>query len=92
MNANDLPYPPSETDSIRAESLRMKAAAQEPELGDVVDSIDDAAAKMKTVVRNVVREKTDLMFGDARSLIRDQPLAAMAIVGAVAYLVGRLGR
>lgn len=63
-------------------------AAPAPELGDVIDSIDDAAATLKTVAQNGF----DRVLEDARTLIRDQPLVAVALAAAVAYVVGRMGR
>jgi hypothetical protein len=59
-----------------------------PELGDVIDALDDAAASLKVVVRN----QTDSLLGGMRRFVRDQPLMAMAIAGATAYLIGRLRR
>lgn len=64
------------------------STAVAPELGDVVDSLDDAAATFKAIVKN----EADSLLNDFRALIRDQPITSLAIAGALAYLLGRAGR
>ena len=59
-----------------------------PELGDVIDALDDAAATFKVVVRNQARS----VFEEMRNFVRDQPLVALALAGGVAFLFGRLRR
>lgn len=82
MTSNDLPLPDLTSDLPRAD------ASAAPELGDVLDSIEDAAATMGRVICN----EADYLVDDVRGLIREQPVAAVAVVGAVAYLLGRLTR
>ncbi|MBL0163362.1 MAG: hypothetical protein IPP82_06875 [Xanthomonadales bacterium] len=64
------------------------SAAPAPALGDVIDAVDDAAATFKAVVRN----EADSLLHDFRSLIREQPITSIAVAGALAYLIGRVGR
>ncbi|HET9033584.1 MAG TPA: hypothetical protein VFN25_11825 [Dokdonella sp.] len=64
------------------------AAAVAPQLGDVIDGIQDTAATLKSVVRN----ETDSLLNDFRDLIRDQPIASVAVAGTLAFLIGRIGR
>ncbi|MEO7012688.1 MAG: hypothetical protein ABI127_00135 [Dokdonella sp.] len=84
MNSSDLPILPEMATEIPGAS----AAASPAELGDVIDSIEDAAATLSRVVRGEAQS----MVEDVRSLIREQPIVAVSVVGAVAYLFGRLMR
>ncbi|MEZ5463136.1 hypothetical protein [Dokdonella sp.] len=63
-------------------------ASAAPELGDVVDALDEAASSLKAVVRHQARS----VFDDVDSYVRDQPLVALAIAGGVGYLIARLTR
>ncbi len=78
-------FPSAEFDGTHPSTLAAEAA---PELGDVIESIDEAANSFKSVVKN---EADSLLF-DFRTLIREQPIASIAIAGALAYLMGRIGR
>ena len=59
-----------------------------PELGDVIDALDDAAASLKVVVKNGTKSIVD----DISHFVHRRPLAAVVMAGAAAYLVGRLSR
>lgn len=83
MISNDLPLP-----DLTPDFPQVNATASPAELGDVLDSIEDAAATLGRVITNEAESLVD----DVRGLIRDQPVAAVAVVGAVAYLLGRLMR
>ncbi len=83
MSSNDLPLP-----DPAPELAGAHAVAPTPELGDVVDSIEDAASTLGRVVCG----EAESMVNDVRSLIREKPIAAVATVGAVAYLFGRIMR
>lgn len=64
----------------------QEAAPPEPELGDVIFALDQAAATLKAIVRNRSRS----MLTEAREFVRDQPLTIVALALGVAYLYGRL--
>lgn len=83
MISSDIPRA-----EVTHKSFRVDAAAPAPALGDVIDSIDDAAATFGRIIRNEAHSLTD----DVRGMIREQPVMAVAVVGAVAYLLGRLMR
>ena len=84
MTSSDIPVVPE----LAPEFVPIHANATPAELGDVVDSIEDAAATLG----RVVREEAQSMVDDVRSLIREKPLAAISVVGAVAWVFGRLMR
>ena len=88
MITNDLPTADLPTADIDRPLAPGMAASPAPELGDVIDAIDDAASSLKSVVKN----EADSLLMDFRSLIRDQPITSIAIAGALAYLIGRVGR
>ena len=73
---------------VTPESARADAMALPAELGDVVDSIEDAAVTFGRVVTNEAEE----LVNDVRNMIHEQPIAAVAVVGAAAYLLGRFMR
>ncbi len=80
-----------ETPSVSNMAAAASASAtteSRPELGDAIDSIEDAALTLKRAVRN----ETDALVDEARGIIREQPLTAIAFVGAIAYLYGRFLR
>ena len=83
MTSSDLPI-----SDLTPDPHRVNTAASPAELGDVLDSIEDAAATLGRVITHEAESLVD----DVRGLIRDQPVAAVAVVGAVAYLLGRLMR
>ncbi len=62
--------------------------AHRPELGDVADALDDAAASLKAVVSDTSEKLVD----DLRAIVRENPLLTLAAVGGLAYLVGRMRR
>lgn len=66
----------------------MSGYASPPELGDVVDALEDAAASLKAVVRH----QTRTVVGEVDQFVRAQPLAALAIAAGMGYLVARLTR
>jgi ElaB/YqjD/DUF883 family membrane-anchored ribosome-binding protein len=59
-----------------------------PVLGDVLDSLDDAAASLKRVARNEARA----LLHDVRARIRARPIKAVALAAGLAFLLGRLAR
>ena len=83
MASNDLPLP-----NPAPESADTHSVASTPKLGDVVDSIEDAA----TTLSRIVCAEAESLADDARSLIREKPIAAVATVGLVAYVFGRIMR
>ncbi len=83
MNSSEHP-----ASNFIPESTRADATASPAELGDVVDSIEDAAVTFGRVVTNEAQDR----INDVRNMIHEQPIAAVAIVGAVAYLLGRFMR
>ena len=83
MTSSDIP-----ASDLTPEFPRADARAAPAELGDVVDSIEDAAVTLGRVVTNEVEDIVD----DVRYMIHEQPIAAVAIVGAVGYLLGRFMR
>jgi hypothetical protein len=56
-----------------------------PQLGDVIDALDDAAASLKVVVKN----QTKSIVQEMCLFVRRRPIAALAIAGTAAYLIGR---
>ncbi|MGB0135158.1 hypothetical protein [Dokdonella sp.] len=73
------------------ESLSPRSTIQyppPPELGDVIDALDDAAASLKSVVRSQTRSVVD----EVGQYVRAQPLMALAIAGSVGYLIARIRR
>ena len=84
MNPSDLPI----VSEISTEIPCTSPAASPAELGDVIDSIEDAAATLGRVVRGEAQSMVD----DVRSLIQEQPIVAVSVVAAVAYVFGRLMR
>lgn len=67
---------------------RVIPEAPRPELGDVADALDDAAASLKAVVSDTSERLVD----DLRAIVRENPLLTLAAVGGLAYLVGRMRR
>ena len=66
----------------------MSGYASPPELGDVVDALEDAAASLKAVVRN----QTRTAVGEVDQFVRKQSLAALAIAAGIGYVVAGLTR
>lgn len=83
MNSSDLPLAQATADFPRA-----GVANSTPQLGDVIDSIEDAKATLGRIVCN----EAESLLADMRDTIRAKPLAAVAVVGTVAYVFGRLLR
>lgn len=83
MHSDDLSFADASVAFPRAD-----IACSTPQLGDVLDSIEDARATLGRSVRN----KAEGVLADARGKIRAQPLGAVAVVGVVAYVLGRLLR
>ena len=55
-------------------------------LEDVARAASDAAGALS----DAIREGTDELADALRALVREKPLAALAVAAGVAYLVGRL--
>ncbi len=76
---------PTDDADVRA---RQAADMTSPEIGDVADALDDAAASFKAVVADTSTRFID----DVRLAIRENPLLSAVAVAALAYTVGRAGR
>ncbi|HQX64957.1 MAG: hypothetical protein IPH43_07800 [Xanthomonadales bacterium] len=83
MNSSDLSFA-----EATADFSRPGVANPTPQLGDVIDSIEDAKATFGRIVRN----ETEILLADVRGMIRAKPLGAVAMVGAVAYVLGCMRR
>ena len=83
MNSSDLSFAEATADFSRAD-----VANPTPQLGDVIDSIEDAKATFGRIVRN----ETEILLADVRGMIRAKPLGAVAMVGAIAYVLGCMRR
>lgn len=59
-----------------------------PEIGDVIDALDDAAASLKVVVRN----RTHSLLHGVRVNVRERPLTMVTAAAALGWLFGRLHR
>ncbi|MCR6699910.1 MAG: hypothetical protein NVV68_01485 [Dokdonella sp.] len=59
-----------------------------PVFGDVIDSLDDAAASLRVVVSDT----GESLLKRTAALVRDRPVATLATVAAAAFLLGRLRR
>ncbi|MEO8012339.1 MAG: hypothetical protein ABI650_11890 [Dokdonella sp.] len=60
----------------------------EPEVGDVIDALEDALASLKAIVSNQATSTTN----GIRSVIRENPLAALAVTAGIVYVVARWRR
>ncbi len=69
-----------------AESTRLPPA--EPEVGDVIDALEDALASLKSIVKNHASTSTD----GVRAVVRENPIAALAVTAGVIYLLARWRR
>ncbi len=80
---------PLAADGVEGDAAdRVLPEAPRPELGDVADALDDAAASLKAVVSDTSEKLVD----DLRAIVRENPLLTLAAVGGLAYLVGRMRR
>lgn len=83
MTHENIPLPESSPDVGPTLSPRAQA-----ELGDAIDSLEEAAISLKQAVIN----EADAMIDDARERIRETPLVATFVVATIAYLIGRFTR
>lgn len=74
--------------SERSAPIPDHAYPPQPEFGDVIDALDDAAASLKIVVRTRARGLLDR----ARAHVREHPLTMVAAAAGLAWLFGRLQR
>lgn len=87
-SSSTAPGPAHASSVPTPESAEPRLPPADPEVGDVIDALEDALASLKAIVSNQASSATD----GVRAVVRENPLAALAVTAGLVYVFTRWRR